>query len=138
MNVRRLGVLMALLGASQCASTEGGPGTVAGDAVCVEGPEDLRVLGCLRRGQYAHRFPVKLKKKVNGIPVNRRSRVRVVIITLDGRPNGKDTKRPFVAVVDGTTLSDGAHVLTADIRLQVPKTNKKFRKRFSFTFSACG
>jgi hypothetical protein len=70
--------------------------------------------------------------------VNRRSRVTLVIFTLDGRPNGTDGKRPFVATVFGTKLTPGKHTLTSDVRLQVPKTEKKFRKKFSFTFNTCG
>jgi hypothetical protein len=115
-----------------------GSGSVGGEAVCVTGDSDLQRFGCVRIGNFVHRFPVALKKKVKGLPVNRRSRVTLVIFTLDGRPDGTDRKRPFVATVLGTKLTPGKHTLTSDVRLQVPKTKKKFRKKFSFTFSTCG
>jgi hypothetical protein len=118
--------------------TKCGSGNVGGNSVCLQGPSDLQQFGCLRIGNFKHRFPIALKKKTKGVPVNRLSRVTVVIFTLDGKPNGKDSKRPFFAVVNGLKLTPGTHTLKADVRLQVPKTKKKFRKRFSFTFKTCG
>ena len=118
--------------------TRCGSGEAGGNSVCLQGPPDLALFGCLRMGNFQHRFPIALKKRVKGVPVNRLSRVQVVLFTLDGKPNGKDSKRPFFAVVNGLTLTKGTHKLKADVRLQVPKTKKKFRKQFAFTFKTCG
>jgi len=103
-----------------------------------DGDPDLQTFGCVRIGNFLHRFAIALKKKVKGQKVNRLSRVTLVVFTLDGKADGKDTTRPFVAIVDGRTLTPGTHTLKADVRLQVPKTKKKFRKKFGFTFKACG
>jgi hypothetical protein len=118
--------------------TKCGAGQAGGNSVCLQGPQDLAIFGCVRIGNFQHRFPIALKKKVKGVTVNRLSRVTVVIFKLDSKPNGKDSKRPFFAVVDGTKLTPGSHTLKADVRLQVPTTKKKFRKQFSFTFKTCG
>lgn len=108
-----------------------------GTDTCLEGPRDLETLGCLRRGSFTHRFRVALKKRRNGTLVNRRSRVRLVTFTLDGRPNGSARRRPFVAVVNGATLTAGPHVLRATVRLRVPNTTKRFTRRLVFRFNGC-
>jgi hypothetical protein len=113
-------------------------GTTRGPRVCLEGPDDLRRLGCLRRGGFVHRFRVKLKKRRGGLLVNRSSRVRIVYFALDRGANGTDRKRPYYALVDGQSLRPGRHVLRADVRLRVPRTGQRFRKRLAFSFRTCG
>jgi hypothetical protein len=106
--------------------------------VCIDGPADLRTIGCLRRGGFIHRFRVKLKKRTRGGQlVNRLSRVRIVRFTLDGRPNGRDRRRPFLAVVNGATLTPGAHVLRARIDLRVPNSRRRFRRNITYRFNGC-
>jgi hypothetical protein len=92
---------------------------------------------CLPSGPFDYRFKVPLKKLVGGKKVNRLSRVRVVKFKIDGRPDGSDRKRPFVASINVSNLADGHHVLSADIRLQVPGTKKTFRRKQKFAFSTC-
>lgn len=108
-----------------------------GTDTCIEGPADLRTIGCLRRGAFKHRFKVGLKKRRAGARVNRRSRVRLVTFTLDGKPNGKARRRPFVAVVNGATLTPGPHVLRATVKLRVPNTTKRFTRKLVFRFNGC-
>lgn len=105
--------------------------------VCVDGPADLREIGCLRRGAFRHRFRVALKKRSRDRLVNRRSRVRLVRFTLDGRPNGTDRRRPFLTTVNGSTLTPGAHVLRATVHLRVPGTNRRFVRRLVYRFNGC-
>ena len=108
-----------------------------GGGVCVDGPADLREIGCLRRGSFRHRFRVALKKRSRDRLVNRRSRVRLVRFTLDGRPNGTDRRRPFLTTVNGATLTPGAHVLRATVHLRVPGTNRRFVRRLAYRFNGC-
>ena len=108
-----------------------------GTDTCVDAPRDIATLGCLRRGSFTHRFRVNLKKRRNGQLVNRRSRVRIVRFTLDGRLIGVDRRRPFVAVVRGSTLTPGPHVLRARVSLRVPRTGKRFTRRLAFRFNGC-
>lgn len=108
-----------------------------GGGVCVDGPADLRTIGCLRRGSFRHRFRVALKKRSRDGLVNRRSRVRLVRFTLDGRRNGVDRRRPFVTIVNGATLSPGAHVLRATVHLRVPRSQRRFVRRLVFRFNGC-
>jgi hypothetical protein len=84
-----------------------------------------------------HRFRVKLKKRRGGLLVNRASRVRIVLFSLDRGANGVDRKRPYYALVTGQGLRPGRHVLRADVRLRVPRTGKRFRKNLSFPFTTC-
>jgi hypothetical protein len=93
---------------------------------------------CLPSGPFNYRFKVPLKKLVGGKKVNRRSRVTTVKFKIDGKPDGSDRKRPFVAGINVSNLADGAHVLSADIRLRVPGTKKTFRRSQRFAFSTCG
>ena len=111
-------------------------GVTIGPSVCLEGPAELRRLGCLRRGDFVHRFRIKLKKRRGGLVANRLSRVRIVLFSLDGGPNGVDRRRPYYAL-DGQSLRPDRHVLRADVRLRVPRTGRGFRKRLSFRFSTC-
>jgi hypothetical protein len=92
---------------------------------------------CLKTGPFDYRFKVPLKKLVGGKKVKRRSRVTVVKFRIDGRADGSDRKRPFVASIKTATLADGKHVLTADIGLRVPGTKKTFRRKQKFAFSTC-
>ena len=92
---------------------------------------------CLPSGPFNYRFKVPLKKLVGGKKVNRRSRVTVVRFKLDGKRDGSDRKRPFVAGINVSKLADGKHVLSADIRLRVPGAKKTFRRRQKFGFSTC-
>ena len=92
---------------------------------------------CLPSGPFNYRFKVPLKKLVSGKRVNRRSRVTVVKFKLDGKTDGSDRKRPFIASINVSKLADGRHVLSADIRLRVPGTKKTFRRRQRFGFSTC-
>jgi hypothetical protein len=92
---------------------------------------------CLPLGPFNYRFKVPLKKLVGGKKVNRRSRVTNVKFKIDGKSDGSDRKRPFVAGIDVSRLSEGRHVLSADIRLQVPGTHRTFRRKQRFAFSTC-
>jgi hypothetical protein len=92
---------------------------------------------CLPTGPFNYRFKVPLKKLVGGKKVNRRSRVTTVKFKIDGKADGSDRKRPFVASINVSKLADGAHVLSADIRLRVPGTKKTFRRSQRFAFSTC-
>lgn len=105
--------------------------------VCVDGPPDLTTIGCLRRGTFRHRFRVALKRRSRDRLVNRRSRVRLVRFTLDGRPNGFDRRRPFLTTVNGATLTPGEHVLGATVHLRVPNTNRRFVRRLVYRFNGC-
>jgi Concanavalin A-like lectin/glucanases superfamily len=92
---------------------------------------------CLRLGPFRYRFKVPLKKLQGGKKVNRRSRVKVVTFELDRKPDGSDRTRPFVAKIDTSRLSEGRHVLTADVLLQVPHSSTRIRRRQSFSFNTC-
>jgi hypothetical protein len=92
---------------------------------------------CLKTGPFNYRFKVPLKKLVGGKKVNRRSRVTVVKFRIDGKSDGSDRKRPFIANIKTARLSDGKHALTADISLRVPGTKKTFHRRQRFAFSTC-
>jgi hypothetical protein len=92
---------------------------------------------CLKTGPFNYRFKVPLKKLVGGKKVNRRSRVTVVRFRIDGKADGSDRTRPFVASIKTSGLKDGKHVLRADITLRVPGTKKSFRRRQKFGFSTC-
>jgi len=92
---------------------------------------------CLPSGPFNYRFKVPLKKLVGGRKVNRRSRVTIVRFKLDGKRDGSDRKRPFIAGINVSRLADGRHVLAADIRLRVPGTKKTFRRKQKFGFSTC-
>jgi hypothetical protein len=92
---------------------------------------------CLPSGPFNYRFKVPLKKLAGGKKVNRRSRVTTVKFKIDGKADGSDRKRPFVASINVSKLADGAHVLSADIRLRVPGTKKTFRRSQRFAFSTC-
>jgi hypothetical protein len=92
---------------------------------------------CLPLGPFNYRFKVPLKKLVGSRKVNRRSRVTNVRFKIDGKPDGSDRKRPFIAGIDVSKLSEGKHVLSADIHLRVPGTPKTFRRRQRFAFSTC-
>lgn len=114
--------------------------SAAGQDVCIEGPAELREFGCVRtRGEVLHRFRVELKKKPRGRGlVNRGSRVRLVKFRLDGKPKGGDRRTPFLVTMKGAKLKPGGHTLVADVRLQVPRSKKKLRKKLTFKFDACG
>lgn len=102
--------------------------------VCIDGPDDLNRLGCLRIGDFVHRFGVKLKKTRGGLVVNRVSRVTVVVFSLDRGVSGSDRKRPFLAFVSGRALTPGRHVLRANVQLKIPKfLQKRFPNRFKRT-----
>jgi concanavalin A-like lectin/glucanase superfamily protein len=92
---------------------------------------------CLHIGPFRYRFKVPLKKLQGGKKVNRRSRVRVVRFKLDGRADGSDSRRPFVANIKTARLAEGRHVLSADVLLQIPRTGARFHRRQSFSFSTC-
>jgi hypothetical protein len=92
---------------------------------------------CLPSGPFNYRFKVPLKKLVGNKKVNRRSRVTTVKFQIDGKADGSDRKRPFVASINVSNLADGTHVLSADIRLRVPGTGKTFRRKQKFGFSTC-
>jgi hypothetical protein len=92
---------------------------------------------CLRIGPFTYRFKVPLKKLQGSSKVNRRSRVTIVKFTLDGKRDGSDKKRPFIAKINTSALSDGQHVLTADVLLQVPRTGKRFHRKQRFPFNTC-
>ena len=115
----------------------GSCGNAPGQRVCVSAPEDITRFGCLRRGSFVHRFGVKLKKRRAGLIVNRRSRVRIVRFALDARASGSDSRRPYYALVDGTVLTAGAHALSAEVLLKVPRRERYFRKRLRFGFGTC-
>jgi hypothetical protein len=70
--------------------------------------------------------------------VNRRSRVRLVRFFLDNRPNGNDRRRPFLAIVRGSTLTAGPHILRATISLRVPNSRLRFTRRITYSFNGCG
>jgi hypothetical protein len=92
---------------------------------------------CLKTGPFDYRFKVPLKKLQGGQKVNRRSRVTVVHFKIDGKSDGSDRKRPFVASINSSKLANGRHVLSADILLRVPGTKKSFRRKQNFAFSTC-
>jgi len=120
---------------------------VAGNHASASCPYDVSQLSnvavkslkrCLPSGPFNYRFKVPLKKLVGTKKVNRRSRVTTVKFQIDGKRDGSDSKRPFVASINVSNLADGKHVLSADIRLRVPGTGKTFRRRQKFAFSTCG
>jgi sugar lactone lactonase YvrE len=121
--------------------------TPAPPNVCFQGPEDLQKLGCLRIGNFQHRFGVALKKTRAGLIVNRVSRVKIVQFSLDGGGAGSDNKRPYQIFVSGAVLKPGAHVLRATVRMQVPKSlikrypkrfkKTKFTRKLQFPFKTC-
>jgi hypothetical protein len=92
---------------------------------------------CLNIGPFTYRFKVPLKKLVGGKKVNRLSRVQVVRFKLDGKPDGSDNKRPFLANIKTAKLRQGKHVLSADIFLRVPNTTKRIHRKQSFSFNTC-
>lgn len=102
--------------------------------VCIDGPADLNRLGCLRIGDFVHRFGVKLKKTRGGLLVNRVSRVTIVVFSLDRGTSGSDRKRPFFAFVSGRALTPGRHVLRARVQLKIPRyLQRRFPNRFKRT-----
>jgi sugar lactone lactonase YvrE len=108
--------------------------TPAPPNVCFEGPSDLQKFGCLRIGNFQHRFGVALKKTRAGLIVNRVSRVKIVLFSLDRGTAGSDNKRPYQIFVSGAVLKPGNHLLTAQVRMQVPKyLVKRYPKRFKKT-----
>jgi hypothetical protein len=63
--------------------------------------------------------------------------VTTVRFKIDGKPDGSDRKRPFIASINASKLADGAHVLSAEIRLRVRGTRRTFRRHQRFAFSTC-
>lgn len=125
---------------SQTCGSDRARASRSGQDVCLEGPAELRTTGCVRRrGRVVHRFRIKLKKKSRGGGlVNRRSRVKAVRFKLDGKAKGTDRRPPFLVAMKGAKLKPGGHTLVADVRLQVPRSKKKRRKKLTFKFDACG
>jgi hypothetical protein len=115
--------------------------------ICLTAPGDITRFGCVRIGNFAHRFGVKMKQNKAGLLVNRVSRVTIVFFGLDRAPNGADRKRPYYALVDGRTLRAGIHFLRADVRLKIPNYQIRrfpgrfrkvfFRKNLQFRFKTC-
>ncbi len=121
--------------------------TAAPPNVCFSGPSDLQQFGCLRIGNFKHRFGVALKKTRAGLIVNRVSRVKLVKFSLDGGTAGSDNRRPYVIFVSGLVLKPGSHVLRATVSMQVPKSlvkrypkrfrKTKFTRKLRFPFKTC-
>ena len=63
------------------------------------------------------------------------------------RPGSSDRKRPYYAFVNGNTLTPNKHVLSADVRLKIPKymqrrypgrfKKTRYRRNLKFFFRAC-
>jgi hypothetical protein len=115
--------------------------------ICISAPGDITRFGCVRIGNFVHRFGVKMKKNKAGLLINRVSRVTIVYFGLDRAPNGADRKRPFYALVDGRPLRAGIHFLRADVRLKIPTYQVRrfpgrfrklfYRKNLQFKFKTC-
>ena len=125
------------------------PGSCAPRApnICISAPGDINRYGCVRIGNFVHRFGVKLKKNRAGLLINRVSRVTIVYFSLDRGANGADRKRPYYALVPGRGLRAGTHTLSADVRLKIPTYQLRrfpnrfrtvfFRKKLKFPFKTC-
>jgi hypothetical protein len=115
--------------------------------ICISAPSDITRFGCVRIGNFVHRFGVKMKKNKAGLLINRVSRVTIVFFGLDRRANGADRKRPYYALVTGRGLRAGLHQLNADVRLKIPAYQVRrfpnrfrqlnFRKSLKFKFKTC-
>lgn len=112
----------------------------AGGRVCVNGPQDLRTIGCLRRIQIPHRFQIKLTTR-GGSRALRRARVTLVSFKLDGAAAGRDRRRPFETVLRGEALAPGAHALKATVTLLAAARNggsgQRLRRTITYRFNAC-
>lgn len=125
----------------------GRSGIPTGPQTCLQVPEDITRFGCLRQGDFRHRFRVRLKKSRGGLLLNRVSRVVVVFFSLDRRTAGADRRRPYYAFVDGRRLTQGTHTLRADVRLRIPRYLQRrfpgrfrrtaYRKRLRYRFRTC-
>lgn len=100
---------------------------------CLIGTGDADAIGCVRRGLFKHRFLVRLRGSAR-----RTLRVKVVRFKLDGRGNGRDRRTPFVAIVDGETLTEGAHTLAADVTLRARRHGGSAKRlTLKYAFNAC-
>ena len=100
---------------------------------CLIGPGEAREVGCVRRGDFTHRFRVRLRTSAR-----RRLRVRLVRFRLDRRRNGSDRRSPFMARVRGTRLAPGPHVLAAEVRLARRGSRRVVRRTLlRYRFDAC-
>jgi hypothetical protein len=115
--------------------------------ICITAPSDITRFGCVRIGNFVHRFGVAMKTNKAGLLVNRVSRVTIVFFGLDRRANGADRKRPYYALVTGRGLRAGLHQLNGDVRLKIPAYQVRrhpgrfrklnFRKSLKFKFKTC-
>lgn len=103
---------------------------------CIEGAGDTQSMGCVRRGNFTHRFRVRLRRKER-----RLMKVTQVVFKLDGKRNGSDRRTPFLARVNGRRLDAGSHVLTADVRMTARKKRggkrRTARTQLRYRFDAC-
>ena len=125
------------------------PGSCARRApnVCIDAPSDIKRFGCVRIGNFVHRFGIKRKKTQAGRLINRVSRVTIVHFALDRGRNRADRKRPYYALVKGRRLRAGNHRLSADVRLKIPRYQVRrhpgrlkklsYRRRLRFPFKTC-
>jgi hypothetical protein len=99
---------------------------------CIEGPGFSDGVGCVPRTDFSYRFRVYLRLRAS-----RRLRTRIVVFKLDGRRNGSDRRRPFYVFVQGSRLTPGSHVLTANVQLRHKRTRRIRRLSLKYTFNAC-
>ena len=108
---------------------------------CLAGADDTQTIGCVRRGSFSHRFPVRLRTRGNRRM--RGMRVRAVVFRLDGRRIGTKRRRPFTARVNGARLTPGPHVLSASVTLRQTrwaargKRPRTARMVLKYSFRAC-
>lgn len=103
----------------------------AAGALCVNGPADLRTIGCLRRIRMQHRFRISLTRRGSG-----HARVTQAFFTLDGKAAGRDRRRPFQTGLNGETLVAGAHVLKTTITLRA-RSGRRLQRTVTYKFNAC-
>ena len=108
---------------------------------CLGGAADTQTIGCVRRGSFTHRFPVRLRTRSN--PRMRGMRVRMVVFRLDGRRIQTKRRRPWTARVLGARLAPGRHVLSAVVTLRQTrwaargKPRRTARTVLKYSFRAC-
>jgi hypothetical protein len=99
---------------------------------CIVGPGITDGVGCVARGDFRYRFRVILRGRAR-----KRFRTRIVTFKLDGRRNGHDRRRPFYVFVEGSRLTPGSHVLTANVLLRNKRNRRPRRLSLKYTFNAC-
>jgi hypothetical protein len=104
---------------------------------CIDSAEDIQTIGCLRRGEFQHRFRVTLRRAQR-----RDFRVRSMSFSLDGVRIGTDRRPPFYALINGSRLRPGLHVLGATVKLTPTRRGKRLGARsrkltLRYSFSAC-